>query len=119
MRRRGVNGTATYCGKIRPEYYSWVAMKSRCYRATSKEYKYYGGRGIRVCEQWINSFAAFFSHIGPRPEGTTLERKNSDGNYEPGNVFWADWNQQANNRRNNIWVSVGGVRVTISTLAKQ
>jgi hypothetical protein len=65
-------------------------------------YHLYGGRGIRICDGWISKdgFAAFFEHIGKRPKGTTLDRKDSDGNYEPGNVRWATAKVQSNNRRN-------------------
>lgn len=84
------------------EYQSWNAMKSRCENSDVKEYRYYGGRGIRVCDRWRESFEAFLADMGPRPAGTTLDRfPNGDGNYEPGNCRWATDVEQARNRRGN------------------
>lgn len=69
-----------------PEYHLWYAMKQRCTNPTNQAFKYYGGRGIRVCERWSNSYVAFSEDMGPRPSNAyTLERINNDGNYEPAN----------------------------------
>ena len=59
----------------------------------------YGGRGIRMCDEWLNSYAAFLAYMGERPEGMTLDRIDVDGNYEPGNVRWATPLEQARNKR--------------------
>lgn len=82
-------------------YYTWQCMKTRCYNINYREYHYYGGRGIRVCERWKNDFKAFLHDMGERPLGTTIDRINPDGNYEPGNCRWADNNTQARNKRKN------------------
>jgi hypothetical protein len=74
-------------------------MRARCYRPGAGGYRLYGGRGITVCERWRVSFGAFLGDMGPRPDGTTLDRINSDGHYEPGNCRWATWDVQAKNRR--------------------
>lgn len=90
--RRGV-GT-----KYTPEYASWLAMRERCNTPGRPNYRYYGGRGIRVCSEWDN-FAQFLADLGPRPPGTTLDRIDHDGHYEPGNCRWADLRTQNRNRR--------------------
>lgn len=85
---------------LNPEYYVWKAMKGRCSNPTARHYPDYGGRGIRVCEEWDKSFQAFFDDMGPRPnKHYSLDRKNNDGNYEPSNCRWATPKEQANNRR--------------------
>jgi hypothetical protein len=84
-----------------PEYISWQAMKSRCLNRNDPFFHRYGERGITIYLPWIASFELFFEYIGPRPEGTTLERKRSSGNYEPGNVCWATHRVQQRNRSSN------------------
>lgn len=84
-----------------PEYQAWQDMKNRCYRDKTKRFERWGGRGIRVCKKWRNSFEAFYKDVGPRPSPLhTLDRENNDGHYEPGNVRWATPEQQAGNKSN-------------------
>jgi hypothetical protein len=73
-------------------------MKRRCLEQTNVQFKYYGGRGITVCERWL-SFENFLSDMGERPAWTTLDRVNNDGNYEPGNCRWATAAEQRANQR--------------------
>ena len=86
-----------------PEYGIWAGMKYRCLNPKAKQYHNYGGRGIKVCPQWIDSFTTFFKHMGPRIHSHySLERKDNMGNYEPGNCIWAPRYVQNQNRRNNV-----------------
>ncbi len=82
-----------------PEYNTWRAMKQRCLNPKHKAYHRYGGRGIMIYEPWIRSFEVFLADVGQRPLGKTLDRKNNNGNYEPGNVRWATAQEQAQNTR--------------------
>jgi hypothetical protein len=82
----------------RPLYHTWQSIMARCYKKWSQAYKYYGGRGIKVCERW-HSFENFEADVGVRPEGMTLDRINNDGDYEPSNIRWADRFIQRNNQR--------------------
>lgn len=78
-------------------YSTWMAMRDRCRYPNYKDYKYYGGKGIKVCERW-NSFENFLTDMGERPEGLTLDRIDSNGDYEPGNCRWATWAEQRANQ---------------------
>lgn len=85
-------------------YKTYCNMKTRCFNKNDIRYKDYGGRGITVCEEWKNSFQAFYDYVSKLPhfneKGYSLDRINNDGNYEPDNVRWATAKTQANNRRN-------------------
>lgn len=90
---------ATRGRTLTPIYRSWRSMLTRCYNSNFHAYHRYGGRGITVCDAWRSDFAAFERDMGPRPEGTTLDRyPDPDGKYEPGNCRWATVNQQRQNR---------------------
>jgi hypothetical protein len=81
-----------------PESRSWQAMKNRCLNPRGGDYKDYGGRGISVCDRWL-SFESFYEDMGPRPIGTSIERIDNSGNYEPGNCKWATPAEQHANKR--------------------
>lgn len=89
----------TSTGKQSVEYRTWAHMKSRCYNPKTPDFKYYGARGITVCDEWLHDFQKFFDHVGYRPSlKHSIDRINNNGNYEPGNVRWATTYQQCHNR---------------------
>ena len=95
------------------EYRIWKAMKQRCTNPSHGHYDRYGGRGITVCDAWME-FDGFFRDMGNRPEGATLERVDNDKGYEPGNVIWASRLAQANNRITNSKLEFRGRELTVA-----
>lgn len=99
----------------RSNYESWRGMIRRCTNPKYALYKDYGGRGIKVCDRWLNSISAFTEDMGQRPPGGFyLERINNNGNYEPGNCRWATRKEQARNKRNNHLITLDGVTLTLA-----
>lgn len=101
LRREASKARATKHGHATGEtsrtYNSWACMWQRCTNPEYSQYGRYGGRGISVCERW-SSFTAFLADMGERPEGRTLDRINTNGNYEPNNCRWATPKEQTANR---------------------
>lgn len=91
----------------RAEYRCWQDIKQRCNNVNSPSFKNYGGRGIKVCERWLNDFAAFFEDMGPSPAETSIDRIDNDGNYEPSNCRWATRETQDRNKRQSFAEDVG------------
>lgn len=105
-----------------PEHYSYNAMKTRCTYKYHKQYKDYGGRGIKVCDRWLDKlsgFANFIEDMGPRPDGFTLDRIDVNGDYCPENCRWASKKEQANNHRPRTMVTYHGKEYSIPELAQK
>lgn len=110
----------THNKSFSPEYNSWCGMIQRCTNPNSHKYSTYGGRGISVCERWLNSFENFYVDMGPKPGAEyTIDRENNNGHYEPNNCRWATKMEQSSNRSNNILIEgFDGVKTTLSQAAR-
>lgn len=107
-------------GKTRtPEHKIWVEMRQRCNNPNSQSYDRYGGRGIKVCSAWEDSFQAFIADMGARSAGQSLDRIDNDKGYGPGNCRWASRTEQQRNTSRNIMLSYNGVTQCVSAWAKQ
>jgi hypothetical protein len=106
--------------KFNQEKAIWRGMLRRCYSPRSGAYSKYGAKGITVCNQWKESFDIFFQDVGPRPTcDHFLSRIDCAGNYEPNNICWSTRKEQSSNRRNNVWVELGGQLMILSDAARQ
>ena len=102
------------------EYGIWLQMKQRCGNPRSSVYARYGARGISVCQEWTKSFESFLADMGPRPSTKhSIDRIDNNGNYEPGNVRWATFEEQGNNKRNSRWIDFMGKRQTLTQWASE
>jgi len=99
-------------------YTVWASMRQRCCYEKNNQFYRYGGRGIRVCDRWMNSFENFLSDMGEVPDGHSIERINRDGNYEPSNCKWAARIEQANNKSNNFLIEAFGEIKTAANWAR-
>lgn len=103
-----------------PEYTAYRHMVGRCTKANYKHFNYYGGRGINVCQRWLDGFEYFLQDMGDRPNGASLERIDVNGNYEPGNCRWAlTWKEQMQNKRNNVLICHDGETHCATEWARQ
>ena len=106
-------------GKSRSKAYRiWDGMRQRCDNPKNKAYKNYGGRGIRYCPKW-QFFEGFYEDMGDPPDGSSLDRIDNEGNYEPSNCRWATRIEQNNNSRQNTTVSFCGETLTIAQWARR
>lgn len=121
--KRRADSAASAAGYKHPLHHTWWGMITRCHDAKSGGYAHYGARGITVCAAWrggtsaavlgtVAGFRRFLSDMGPRPPGTTLGRIDNDGPYSPENCRWETPEQQANNTRRNVRITVGAVTQT-------
>lgn len=99
-----------------PTYQSWLGIKARC---ADPDNPYYGGRGITVCERWERSFDDFLADMGEAPPGTSIERVNNNGNYEPGNCRWATRVEQSQNRSCAITITVHGETLNLAEWSRR
>jgi hypothetical protein len=107
-------------GRITPEYRAWRNMLTRCtLPPDDRAYKYYVGRGIRVCERWRISFVNFLNDVGRRPSPQhSIDRIDVNGNYEPGNVRWATRMQQAWNKQSNFLYTLDDEPISMREMAR-
>jgi len=92
-----------------PTYTAWQAMRDRCSNPNGDKYHCYGGRGIKVCKRWLNSFDNFLVDLGERPgKEYSLDRVNNDGDYKPSNCRWATRSEQMSNKRTNRYITYKG-----------
>lgn len=101
-----------------PTHKIWRGLFTRCENPNHRTYKYYGARGIRVCQRW-RSFSNFYADMGERPPGLTLDRIDADGDYSPGNCRWATPQTQNANRRSSRLFTHGGETLCIADWAKR
>jgi hypothetical protein len=85
-------------------------MRDRCTKPNHTDFQSYGGRGIKICERWM-TFTNFLADMGMRPNGTTIDRTDNNGHYEPSNCRWATTEQQERNKRSNRWITANGKRL--------
>jgi hypothetical protein len=100
-------------GKRSATYKTWMAMRERCLSDKCHKYPMYGGRGIKICERWME-FQNFLDDMGERPEGTTIDRIDRDGDYEPSNCRWSTVVEQNNNKRTNRFLTIYGMTLTLA-----
>jgi len=96
---------------------TWHGIRQRCYNPNNTSYKNYGGRGIKVCDQWRGSFKQFYADMGDCPDGMEIDRIDNDGNYEPGNCRWVFYRDNLRNRRNNRHLIIDGRKMTVADWA--
>ena len=112
-RERSSERARTHGRRDSREYSIWRAMKKRCYVQNASGYARYGGRGIKVCNRWRDSFENFYEDMGPAPEGMSLDRIDGDGDYAPSNCRWATIKQQQRNTCTNRLISYKNKTLTL------
>lgn len=109
------------CATTHPLYLTYSGMKDRCYSKNNLNYKYYGGRGIRIDDRWLgdNGFQNFCKDMGDRPEGMTIDRKDNNGDYSPSNCRWATRKTQSRNKRDILYVEYNGDKRMLIELCEE
>ena len=116
--RNMIHGMGARGNKKSREYVCWANMKARCLNEAASNYKYYGGRGIAVCQRWME-FLPFFEDMGRCPKGMTIGRIDNDGHYEPGNCRWVTQQEQDRNKRSSVFVTAYGKTQTVAEWSKE
>lgn len=102
-----------------PLYQIWQGMKARCLNPNNKHYANYGGRGIKICNKWINNFNQFVADMGERPQGYSIDRIDNNGDYSPNNCKWSTKKEQQRNRRITKHITIEGVNYLICEIAEK
>ncbi|MGY3609908.1 MULTISPECIES: hypothetical protein [unclassified Bradyrhizobium] len=102
-----------------PTYKTWLKMRERCCNPKAVQYKWYGAKGITVCDRWLNSFENFLADMGERPVGKTLDREDRSKGYEPGNCCWATHQEQTFNQAKTIVVVIDGEEMSLTEGARR
>jgi hypothetical protein len=121
LRKQEAKHGATAGGRRSRAFTAWESMRRRCRDTEHKSFKWYGARGIRVCERWQgkDGFANFLADMGEPPPGMTIDRKNNSKGYDPGNCRWATQKQQQRNRRSNLLITYAGRTQTLVEWAEE
>ena len=105
-------------GERTPTYNSWRKARERVANPNEISYKYYGAKGVQMCDRWVDSFENFLEDMGERPEGTTIDRIDPHGDYEPDNCRWSTKQVQANNKRRNKDKQYVTVRLDVAPIVE-
>lgn len=119
LRRDLLNEKSSKKSKM-PEYGIYRSIISRCLNPNVKRYNNYGGRGINICQRWLDGFENFIADMGERPSVYhSIERIDNNGGYSPENCKWATMDEQAKNRSNNYFIEFGGERMILQDWSKR
>lgn len=109
-----ISRLSTHGMRYTPTYRAWIAMRRRCFVESDDSFKDYGGRGVTVCDRWVNSFDNFLSDMGVRPDGKSLDRIYVNGPYSPENCRWSSLVEQARNKRNSRFITYDGETLSMA-----
>lgn len=118
-RKMCIERNTTHGLRFHPLYGVWCGMKSRCYNKNSQDYPNYGGRGIVVCDEWLNDFSKFVRDMGDRPPGNSLDRIDVNLGYCPENCKWSNNETQGNNKTDNVFIEYNGKTRSLSQWARE
>lgn len=125
--RSGASAGCRYCALAKPDarngdknrtYRIWVAMRNRCTYPSTYAWKWYGAKGIRVCDRWNEDYGNFLADMGEAPAGMSIDRKDSNLDYTPENCRWATQKEQMNNTSRNVFVEFQGEKMTVAQLSE-